>query len=267
VFLLSVHNVSKSFPSPAGPLQVVKDLSLSVRSGEVISLCGPSGSGKTTMLRMIAGLEMPSSGQINYGDYTPSEGVGFIFQDPVLLPWRTAFENVRLALELGPNQRVEDIGSAINELLTQVGLREFAHYHPRALSGGMKARVALARALVRRPQLLLLDEPFASVDELTRSTLYATLASLVAKLNIACVLVTHSIYEAVLLSDRVLALSPRPASVLQEYNVEIGLQDRLSDPDNQKLGDIRRQVRAVLATVQVGGSTASREEGVATWGA
>lgn len=202
----------------AEPVHVIDDVSLSVGEGEFVSFLGPSGCGKTTLMRIIAGLETATSGTVEIRGRAvtgPHPDFGMAFQAPVLMPWRTALENVMYPLEvLG---RADGKGKArARELLEIVGLADFANHRPAQLSGGMQQRVSLCRALVHEPSLLLMDEPFAAVDELTRLQLNDLMLDLRATTNATILFVTHSISEAVYLSDRVFVFSRRPASIVTE---------------------------------------------------
>jgi NitT/TauT family transport system ATP-binding protein len=189
---------------------------LAVRDGEVLSLVGPSGCGKSTVLRLLAGLDRPSAGRIAWADGRPE--IGFVFQDATLMPWATAADNVFLPLRLrGVSRR--DATPRIAEALERVGLQCFAGHRPAELSGGMRMRVSIARALVVRPRLLLMDEPFAALDEITRLRLNDDLAALTAALGTTLIFVTHSVGESVFLSDRVVVISPRPGRVAAEVTV------------------------------------------------
>ena len=187
-------------------------------AGQTTALVGPSGCGKSTLLRLIAGLEAPSAGTVRIGGDTPAArarqgGIGMAFQDASLLPWRTVRGNVALALRLA---RKPADAAAVDRLIDLVGLTGFGDARPAALSGGMRQRAAIARCLVTEPGLLLLDEPFAAVDALTRTRLGAELPPLWRARGTTAILVTHSVDEAVALSDRVLVLSPRPARVVAD---------------------------------------------------
>ncbi|HQT64893.1 MAG: ABC transporter ATP-binding protein [Acidocella sp. 20-57-95] len=206
--MIVVDGVSKRFPN--GTL-ALDQISARFQEGEFIALLGPSGCGKSTLLRLLAGLEEPSSGQImwptkNVGD------IGFVFQDATLMPWMSAAENVFLPLRLRGKSRAET-KPAVLAALAQVGLAEFADAKPASLSGGMKMRVSIARALVSAPKLLLMDEPFAALDEFTRFKLQADLHEVWRRTGTTIVFVTHSIYEAAYLASRVLVMSPRPGRV------------------------------------------------------
>jgi NitT/TauT family transport system ATP-binding protein len=197
-------------------------IDLGVRRGEFVSLLGPSGCGKSTALRLIAGLSAPTSGTVHVARQAAANGghpIGFVFQEPTLMPWATARENVRLPLKLAhmPSTTTK---TRVEEALAQVGLSEFADSYPRELSGGMKMRVSLARALVTDPDILLMDEPFAALDEITRFRLNNDLLALWRSLRKTVIFVTHSVFESVYLSQRVLVMTSRPGRVATEIGIE-----------------------------------------------
>jgi NitT/TauT family transport system ATP-binding protein len=198
-------------------------LDLDVRRGEFVSLLGPSGCGKSTALRLIAGLTTPSSGVVAVSRHSSEtrtgHAIGFVFQEPTLMPWAKVRDNVRLPLKLAGMPATE-ADTRIDEALTQVGLSEFADAYPRELSGGMKMRVSLARALVTRPEILLMDEPFAALDEITRFRLNNDLLELWRKLNMTVIFVTHSVFESVYLSQRVIVMSQRPGRINAEFPID-----------------------------------------------
>ncbi len=211
-----LRNVAKTFP---GGIAAVVALSLTIPKAEFLAILGPSGCGKSTLLRMIAGLETPTAGIIEQ----PHPRVAFVFQDSHLLPWRSVLRNVALPLELRgeARQRCEDQAKLS---IDQVGLTDFTHRYPAELSGGMRMRVSLARALVTNPDLLLLDEPFAALDEITRTELDEQLRQLWIARKMTVVFVTHSIGEAAFLANRAVVLSARPAKIALDTNIELGLQ-------------------------------------------
>ena len=186
-------------------------LDLDVRRGEFVSLLGPSGCGKSTALRLMAGLGAPSAGSVQRGDAR----LGFVFQDPTLMPWRTVQGNVRLPLQLGGTKRRE-AAPRVAEALARVGLAGFERAYPRQLSGGMRMRVSIARAIATAPDLLLMDEPFAALDEITRAALNDDLLRLWRTQGLTIVFVTHSVYESVYLSSRILVMAPRPGRVVAD---------------------------------------------------
>ena len=205
--MMELAGVSKTLPN--GTL-ALDGISARIEAGEFVALLGPSGCGKSTLLRLMAGLETPSEGEIRWAAARPGPGeIGFVFQDATLMPWATAEENVRLPLRL--QRRVQPGAAAA--ALAQVGLAEFANVKPSGLSGGMKMRVSIARALVSEPKLLLMDEPFAALDEFTRHRLQEDLRGLWRRTGKTIVFVTHSIYEAAYLATRVLVMSARPGRI------------------------------------------------------
>lgn len=198
-------------------------IDLNIGRGEFVSLLGPSGCGKSTALRMIAGLAEPSSGRIEVGTASPrSRGehpIGFVFQEPTLMPWASIRHNVALPLKLAHVASAE-IARRVDEVLARVDLAEFADAFPRELSGGMKMRASLARALVTRPDILLMDEPFAALDEITRFRLNDDLLALWRELQMTVVFVTHSVFESVYLSQRVVVMTPRPGRIAASFDIE-----------------------------------------------
>lgn len=220
--LLRLSGISKTF---ANGTTALAHVDLDIRPREFVSLLGPSGCGKSTLLKLIAGLVAPSTGTIDWpqsiydASGTPEQSLGFVFQEPTLLPWRTVAGNVHLPLMLaGMSKR--DARGRVEEALAQVGLSTFANMHPRQLSGGMKMRVSIARALVTRPKILLMDEPFAALDEITRMKLNNDLLELFARQDLTVIFVTHSVYESVYLSSRIVVMSSRPGRVTAEIAIE-----------------------------------------------
>ena len=189
-------------------------LDLEIRRGEFVSLLGPSGCGKSTALRLAAGLAEPSAGSVQRG----AARLGFVFQEPTLMPWRTVWGNVRLPLQLGGVAR-RDAEPRVADALARVGLRGFERAYPRQLSGGMKMRVSIARAIATEPDLLLMDEPFAALDEITRGQLNDDLLQLWESQRLTIVFVTHSVYESVYLSSRIVVMAPRPGRVVADLPV------------------------------------------------
>jgi NitT/TauT family transport system ATP-binding protein len=210
--VVALRGVRKTFSNGVVALD---GFDLSVRPGEFLTLLGPSGCGKSTALRIVAGLSEPDSGAVEWPDAGAGERqIGFVFQEPTLMPWATVEANVRLPLRLlGADARgPQRIGAA----LARVGLAGFAQAYPRELSGGMKMRASIARALVTEPKLLLMDEPFAALDEITRFRLNGDLLGLWQALDKTVVFVTHSVFESVFLSSRIIVMSPRPGRVFRE---------------------------------------------------
>jgi NitT/TauT family transport system ATP-binding protein len=216
-----LKDVSKRFAGAHH--QVLHGINLSVERGEFVSIIGPSGCGKSTLLKMVAGLSPCSGGEIAVNAMTPKQArelVSFVFQDATLLPWRTVERNVALALELEGKRRAET-AATVAGLLELVGLAKVHKSYPRQLSGGMKMRVSIARALATRPRLLLMDEPFAALDEMTRDRMNEELLRLRAEQNWTVMFVTHSVAEAVFLSSRIIVLAPHPGRIAEEIAVEL----------------------------------------------
>ncbi len=217
---VSLRGVTKVYDSGIAALG---PLDLDVRKGEFVSLLGPSGCGKSTALRLIAGLSVPTSGTVGVsrraGETRAGHRIGFVFQEPTLMPWTSVRENVRLPLKLAHAPTLE-ADARVAEALAQVGLSEFADAFPRELSGGMKMRVSLARALVTDPDILLMDEPFAALDEITRFRLNNDLLALWRDLRKTVIFVTHSVFESVYLSQRVIVMTSRPGRLSAELRID-----------------------------------------------
>ena len=223
---ISVTALSHRYDSDTGSLEVLRDVSLDVAPSEFVSLIGPSGCGKTTLLRAIGGLTDATYGSIALSGMQPGElrqrkGIGFVSQDAALLPWRTALENVRLPFQLNADSTKSASLATAEQTLNAVGLADFAKYYPHQLSGGMRQRVAFARALAISPGLLLMDEPLSALDEMTREEMRYELLSLWERQRPTVIFVTHSIPEAVALSDRVVVLSARPGQVVDDITIDL----------------------------------------------
>lgn len=237
--------VTKQFDNGVVALE---NLDLTVRKGEILSIVGPSGCGKSTFLRLVAGLSPTTQGRVVvHGTEVdvPRQDVGFMFQKPTLLPWRTALENVALPRML-QGKDTASVEQEAAELLAMVGLAGFEHTYPPHLSGGMQQRVALARLLVMGVELVLLDEPFAAVDELTRERLNLEFLEIHARMGISVILVTHNIAEAVFLSDRVVVMSPRPGRHAATFDVELPRPRRLEHMRDDAFHDVAFRVREIL---------------------
>jgi NitT/TauT family transport system ATP-binding protein len=208
--LLQLSGVGRLF----GSVEALRDVSLTIDAGDFVALLGPSGCGKSTLLRLIAGLDQPDSGRLAWdAGHQPCPGeIGFVFQDATLLPWASAADNVFLPLRLA-GMAHDRAMPLVHTALHRVGLDGFEQARPRQLSGGMRMRVSIARALVTRPRLLLMDEPFAALDEFTRHKLQEDLLSLWQELGCTVVFVTHSIYEAAFLARHIVLMTPRPGRI------------------------------------------------------
>ncbi len=234
----------------AGGIQALAGVSLTVQRGDFVSLIGPSGCGKTTMLRAIADLVTPSAGRLAVNGKTPGEArrdraYGYVFQAPALFPWRTVARNITLPLELMHLPRAERAARAA-EYLGLVGLAEFGRKFPWQLSGGMQQRVSIARALSFRPSLLLMDEPFGALDEITRDGLNLHLNALWRRTGMTVVFVTHSIPEAVFLSTRIVVMSARPGRVIEEIPCQLPAGRALEIRDSPEFNAVAHRVRQAL---------------------
>jgi NitT/TauT family transport system ATP-binding protein len=253
--VVSMRNVSKRFSN--GTL-ALKDMSLDVRRGEFLSLLGPSGCGKSTALRIIAGLGAASSGEIDWpasrinSRGLPEGDVGFVFQEPTLMPWQTVWGNVYLPLRL-QGVRKADADARIMETLASVGLADFTRSYPRELSGGMKMRVSIARALVTRPKLLLMDEPFAALDEITRQKLNDDVLRLWRETGITVIFVTHSVFESAFLSNRIVVMRARPGQVHADLPLQTsGVRDEHYRTSEEYRATTDRVSRALQEAIMLG---------------
>ena len=249
VRLRGVTKVYDSGVMALGPLD------LDVSRGEFVSLLGPSGCGKSTALRLIAGLSAPTSGTVGVarraGEVSAGHSIGFVFQEPTLMPWTSVRENVRLPLKLA-HAPVAEAYARVGEALTQVGLSEFADAYPRELSGGMKMRVSLARALVTAPDILLMDEPFAALDEITRFRLNNDLLALWRNLRKTVIFVTHSVFESVYLSQRVIVMTSRPGRMGAEVRIDAAEPRGEDFRTSAEYAAYCREVSNALAPLQSG---------------
>jgi NitT/TauT family transport system ATP-binding protein len=253
---VSLRGVTKRYDNG---LMALGPLNLDVRRGEFVSLLGPSGCGKSTALRLIAGLTAPTSGTVHVSHRTPNRvseprgghAIGFVFQEPTLMPWASVRENVRLPLKLAHTPLAE-ANARIDQALAQVGLGEFADAFPRELSGGMKMRVSLARALVTDPDILLMDEPFAALDEITRFKLNNDLLTLWRDLRKTVIFVTHSVFESVYLSQRVIVMTARPGRIAAEFRIDAPEPRREEFRTSVEYAGYCRIVSNALAPLQQG---------------
>jgi len=219
---IELRGVSKTF----GVTEALAPITFDVAEGEIVTLLGPSGCGKTTLLRLVAGLAEPTAGEISIGGDTPQQArrhkhIGFIPQSPALLPWRTVEANAELLLDINRRASPASPTTSVAELLDEVGLGDFRSAYPHELSGGMQQRVGLVRAFALDAQLLLMDEPFAALDEMTRTDMRHILSRLCEQLGTTVIFVTHSIAEAVFLSDRVAVMSARPGRLVEDKTIPL----------------------------------------------
>jgi NitT/TauT family transport system ATP-binding protein len=250
--IVSLRGVEKLFGTG---VRALDGLDLDVREGEFLSLLGPSGCGKSTALRIIAGLSEPSRGTVTWRDAEARQGLGFVFQEPTLMPWTTVFGNVFLPLKLAGVDRAA-AAPRIAEALARVGLADFAGAYPRQLSGGMRMRVSIARALVTAPRVLLMDEPFAALDEITRFKLNDDLVALWRELGMTVVFVTHSVFESVFLSSRIVVMTPRPGRVSTELTIDAPERDAHFRTSADYAGYCRVTSAALAQAMRVPGAAA-----------
>jgi NitT/TauT family transport system ATP-binding protein len=250
--VVALSGVGKTF---ANGVVALDGLDLDVRAGEFLSLLGPSGCGKSTALRIVAGLSEPSRGAMTWAEdavgTAQSRCIGFVFQEPTLMPWSTVFGNVFLPLKLSGVSKAEAM-SRVTETLERVGLAAFATAYPRELSGGMRMRVSIARALVTAPSVLLMDEPFAALDEITRFKLNDDLIALWRDLGTTVVFVTHSVFESVYLSQRIVVMTGRPGRVSSELEIDAPRRDVRFRTSPEYAGFCRLTSEALAAAMQAG---------------
>ncbi|HLG73879.1 MAG TPA: ABC transporter ATP-binding protein [Chloroflexota bacterium] len=262
--ILAVRHVSFAYGEGARSTPAVRDLSFEVERGEMVGIVGPSGAGKTTILRLVAGLLRPNAGHVEVaGSSRPGvhPEVGYIFQDPRLLPWRTVLDNVMLPLQV---QRLSKPQARLTaeRALAVVGLDRAEQHYPAELSGGMKQRVAIARALTYDPAILLMDEPFASLDALSRERLNMEMLRLRQATGKTFLFVTHSIPEAVLMADRVLVLTNCPATICREIRTGLGPERSLRVQDSAEFAHLTGAIREALMESYADGAYAGGEPGL-----
>jgi NitT/TauT family transport system ATP-binding protein len=252
--LVALRGVGKAF---ANGTRALNGLDLDVRPGEFVSLLGPSGCGKSTALRIIAGLSEPSEGAVEWPAASlPSDRasrIGFVFQEPTLMPWTSVFNNVLLPLKL-KGEAADKAASRVAAALERVGLEKFAQAYPRELSGGMRMRVSIARALVTEPALLLMDEPFAALDEITRFKLNNDLLQLWQALSTTVVFVTHSVFESVYLSSRIVVMTARPGRVFTELAIDAPYPRDRDFRTSTEYAALCRRASDALAQAMAGGA-------------
>lgn len=245
---IRVTHVRKTYGSGRATVPALDDVSLQVDAGEFVSLLGPSGCGKSTLLMLMAGLLQPTTGEIEIARHRvtrPVRDVGIVFQTPTLLPWRTVIQNVLLQTQVR-HWSTNSYRPVARSLLEGLGLSEFEDAYPSALSGGMQQRVSIARALIHDPSLLLMDEPFGALDALTRDQMNIDLQDRWLQSHQTVVFVTHDITEAVMLSDRVLVMSGRPATVDHDITIELPRPRRLAIRESQQFNEYTRRIRQIF---------------------
>ena len=242
--ILTIRNLSAVFPDSNGGLRALEGISFDVHPREFVCVLGPSGSGKTTLLRILAGLIRPSSGSFKFG-HGEQPSIGMVFQQANLMPWRTVIENIKLPLEVKLVD--ESLARArAQDMIELVGLQGFEESLPRDLSGGMAQRVAIARALIHDPDLLLLDEPFASLDAMTRERMWNELSRIWQARQKTVIMVTHSINESLFLADRVLVLTQRPGKIKMDVEVDLPRPRKDDIRYTPEFGKLARKLRGTI---------------------
>jgi NitT/TauT family transport system ATP-binding protein len=250
--VVTLQQVTKFYTTLRGEtVQALQEVSLSVRREETIAVVGPSGCGKSTLLRMIAGVDKPTTGTIDRQTDGKRFIVGYVFQDSSLMRWRTVYDNVKLPLEVTKKRDL----SNVDKLIEMVGLKGFEKAYPTELSGGMQRRASIARAFVHEPLIILMDEPFTGVDELTKEGLQGELGNIIKRLRATAMLVTHDIEEAVLLSDRIFVMSARPGAIVGEIPVNLPYPRERTDIEFFNITNtVRQTLRAARAKSVAGPS-------------
>ena len=245
--LLSIKNIKKIFTTRDGELEALGNVTFGVYPEEFVTIVGPSGCGKTTLLKIIAGLETKSEGElaVDRTSFDPSKEVGFVFQKPLLLIWRRVLDNVLLPIEILKLDRKKCIQKA-KDLLALVGLEGFERSYPNELSGGMQQRVSLARALIHDPKLILMDEPFGALDAITREKMNLELLRIWAESKKTIIFITHDISEAVFLSDRVVVLSARPSRMIEALDIDLPRPRTLDIRTSPKFGEYALKLYKML---------------------
>ena len=245
---IAASEVSKTYQTRSGPVHAVAGASFTAAEGQFISLLGPSGCGKSTLLMMLAGLELPTTGALRLAGEAvsgPRRDTGIIFQDATLLPWKSVLENVLFPLEI-LRLPLNDYRERAMELIHRVGLAGFETKRPHELSGGMRQRVAICRALVHDPKVLLMDEPFSALDAITRDQMNVVLSELLERYRKTVIFVTHSIREAVYLSDRVLVMGGRPSSFMMDLTIPFERPRRFEIEETAEFGALCRELRLTI---------------------
>lgn len=248
--ILRVDGMSVVYQSSRGPLAAVSNLTMKMEEGEFVSILGPSGCGKSTLLNVLAGLQRASSGSVSlFGqrmDGQPHRDAGIVFQRPTLLPWLTVEENILVPIDAMRLKKADYVRHAA-ELLKLVALEKFAKHYPDELSGGMQQRVSIARAMIHNPGLLLMDEPFAALDAMTRERMSVELQDIVRETRQSVLFITHSIPEAVFLSDRVLMMSPSPGRFIEEIAIDLPRPRTLETMATAEFADICGRLRKLYS--------------------
>jgi len=250
---ISISGVSKIFQTRSGTVQALQNIDLSIQKGEFVSVLGPSGCGKSTLMMLLSGLDTVSAGRITVGKKhidKPNPDAGVVFQQDVLLEWRSALQNILIQAEI----RKSDMGEATErarQLLKMVSLQDFENAYPKELSGGMRQRVSICRALLHKPPLLLMDEPFGALDAMTRDQLQIDLLRLCSESDMTVFFITHSIAEAIFLSDRVVVMSPRPGRIERIIEIDLPRPRRLAMREDPRFIEYTRELTDIFKSLGV----------------
>ncbi|MDB5589069.1 MAG: transporter [Devosia sp.] len=250
---ISISGVSKTFQGRQGPVQALQDINLSIEKGEFVSILGPSGCGKSTLLMLLSGLLPVTKGRIDVDKKHidgPNADAGIVFQQDVLLEWRSALQNIMIQAEIRKSN-IPEARERARQLLKMVSLTDFENSYPKELSGGMRQRVSICRALLHRPPLLLMDEPFGALDAMTRDQLQIDLLRLCSDNDMTVFFITHSITEAIFLSDRVVVMSPRPGRIERIIDIDLPRPRRLSMREDAKFIDYTRELTGIFKSLGV----------------
>ncbi|MFN2202098.1 MAG: ABC transporter ATP-binding protein [Caldilineaceae bacterium] len=250
--LLSVSGVTKAFVDGPVPIRALQTVTFDIAAGEFVCLLGPSGSGKSTLLRIVGGLIQPDEGEIHFDGKRltePQTDIGFVFQSTNLMPWRTVLQNVLLPIEVQNGRTATSDTERAVDLLKVLGLGGFESVYPKHLSGGMAQRVVLARTLIQHPQMLLMDEPFGALDALTRERMNLELLRVQAMQQMTVFMVTHSIPEAVFLSDRILVLSERPGRLIADVSIPLPRPRTIELTGSAEYGALTMRMRGLVGNV------------------
>ena len=246
---VQLRNVNKTYSTKrSGDVVALKDVNLTVESGQFLSIVGPSGCGKSTLLKIILGQNLPTTGEVIFGESIDPKRhkLGMVFQQPLLLPWRTVRQNLVLSQDLNGGATSPETKSQVQEMLVMLGLTDFEDKYPNELSGGMQQRVGIGRALMHDPQILMMDEPFGALDAMTRDQMGLELLDIWERDRKTVMFVTHSIPESVLLSDRVVVMTPRPGEIAEVIDVNLPRPRRLENINTPEFGEIVRHIRKLL---------------------
>ncbi len=261
---VEIKNITKVFDLKEGSITALENISFDVKDKEFVSVIGPSGCGKSTILRIVAGLIQPEEGETLIRGVAPQEArrqrlYSFVFQDPVMFPWRNVLSNIEIPLEVLNRNERRNYANRAEEMLELVGLKGFGNASPNQLSGGMRQRAAIARALLMKPEVLLMDEPFGALDEINRDKLNLELMRIWQETAASVIFITHSIEEAVFLSDRIIVLTPRPGRVAAEITIDLPHPRNMEIKQSEAAFNYATQVRKKLNQVTMDALNASEE--------